>query len=144
VPVTLLLVANEPRTDCDPVVHRGAHRLEHLDREPQPLVERAAVLVSPPVVRRRQEFVDEVSVRGVHLDPVEPRIGRVPGTPREVLDHLVNLVRIDRLGGLHVVRDARRRPHGQPRPRRVIDAAVVGQLQEGQRAVFLNLLAHAP
>ena len=122
---------------------RGANRLEHLDREPEPVVERTAVLVGAAVVLGREELVDEIAVRGVDLDAVEARVGRVPGAATEVLDHLADLVALDRLRRLHVVRDARRRPHRQPRPGRVVHAAVVRELQERERAVLVDLLAHA-
>ena len=60
-----------------PSTDRGAHRLEHLDREAHAVVERAAVLVGAPVVLRREELVDQVAVRGVHLDAVEAGVGGV-------------------------------------------------------------------
>ena len=56
---------------------RGPHRLEHLDREAHAVLERAAVLVGAEVVLGREELVDEVAVRGVHLDAVEAGVGRV-------------------------------------------------------------------
>ena len=78
VPVARFLVADEPHADRDRRTDRGAHRLEHLDREPHAIVERAAVLVGAEVVLGREELVDEVAVRGVHLDAVEAGVGRVP------------------------------------------------------------------
>ena len=59
----------------------GAHRLDHLEREPHPALERAAVLVGPPVGQRREELVQQVAVRGVQLDDVEAG-GRAPAGPR--------------------------------------------------------------
>ena len=88
--------------------------------------------------------MDEVAVRGVHLDAVEAGVGRVARAAAEVLDDLADLVGLDRRRRLHVVRDARRRPHRQPRPRRVVHAAVVRELQERERAVLVDLLAHPP
>ena len=60
----------------------------------------------------------------------------------EVLDDLADLVRLDRLRRFHVIGDPRRRPHRQPRPGRVVHAAVVRELQERERAVLADLFAH--
>ena len=56
---------------------RRAHRLEHLDREAHPILERTAVLVGAEVVLGREELVDEIAVRGVDLDAVEAGVGGV-------------------------------------------------------------------
>jgi hypothetical protein len=53
---------------------RRAHRAEHLEREAQPVLQRAAVLVRAVVGQRRDERRQQVAVRGVQLDHVEARL----------------------------------------------------------------------
>ena len=50
----------------------GTHRGEHLQREAHAVLERAAVLVGALVRHRRDERRDQVAVRGVQFDHVEP------------------------------------------------------------------------
>jgi hypothetical protein len=49
----------------------GAHGVHDLDDQPDAVLERTAVTVGPLVRQRRQELVQQVAVRGVHLDDVE-------------------------------------------------------------------------
>src|SRR5207244_3177508 len=49
----------------------GAHRIEHLEREPQPVLEAAAVLIATHVGKRRDEAGEKVAVRAVQLEEVE-------------------------------------------------------------------------
>ena len=111
-----------------------AHRLEHLDAEAHAVLERAAVGVGPLVAARREELVDQVAVGAVDLDAVEAAGRRVARAAREVGDQLADLLDLERLRRLVVVRDRARRPGGQPRPGAVVDAAVVGELEERERA----------
>src|SRR5438876_135797 len=78
---------------------------------------------------------------GAYIDPVEAPVGGVTRAAAEVLDDLADLVPFDRPGRLHVVGDARSRPHRQARPRGMVHAAVVRELQERERALRLDLLA---
>ena len=70
--------------------------------------------------------------------PSNPPAAACACGPREVVDDLADLVRLERLGRLVVVRHVRRRPHRQLRPRAVVHAAVVGELEEGERAVLVH------
>jgi len=72
--------AHEQRTVVGP--HR-ADRVGDLDEQPGAVLERAAVLVGPRVRQRRQELVEQVPVRGVQLDDVEPCGQRAPGSRGE-------------------------------------------------------------
>ena len=111
-----------------------AHGLEHLGAEAHAVLERAAVRVGPVIAARREELVDQVAVAAVDLDAVEAAGLRVARAAREVGDQLADLARLERLRRLVVVRHRARRPGRQPRPGAVVDAAVVGELEEGQRA----------
>ena len=53
------LVARHANADDVIVADRGAHRLEHLEAEAQPVVERAAIAVAARVHRRRPELLDQ-------------------------------------------------------------------------------------
>src|SRR5581483_2318317 len=62
-------------TEADPddeiVADRGAHGVDDLDGEPQPVLERASVVVGAVVGGRAEELAGQVAVGGVDLDPVE-------------------------------------------------------------------------
>ena len=49
------------------------HRLEHLERKAQPVLDRAAILVRPPVRQRREKRRQQIPMRAMKLDHVEPR-----------------------------------------------------------------------
>ena len=51
----------------------AAHRLEHLQREAQAVLERAAVLVRAPVGERRDEAREQVAVGAMEFEHVEAR-----------------------------------------------------------------------
>ena len=142
--VALLLVADQPEPDGDAIADRGPHRRQHLDAEAHSVVEVAAVLVGAAVALRRQELVDQVAVGAVDLDAVESAGGGVGGRLREVLDDLGDLVALERLRRLVVVGDCGRRPHRQLRQRPVVDAAVVSELEERERAVLVDRRGDLP
>src|SRR5262245_25824246 len=60
-----------------------------------------------------------------------------------MLDELADLVGLERLRGLEVVGDPRRRPDGQLRPRAAVHPTVVGELEEGEGAVRADRRGHA-
>ena len=65
------LVGDDADADREVVAHPGADRAQHLAREARPALEIAAVCVVAGVVERRQELVQQVAVRHVHLDAIE-------------------------------------------------------------------------
>jgi hypothetical protein len=64
--------ARDPHHQRHAVRDRGAHRVDGLEQQPDPVVEGAAVGVVAPVGQRREELVEQVAVGGVDLDRVEP------------------------------------------------------------------------
>src|SRR5256714_1449762 len=70
--------------------------------------------------------------------PPTPAGGRMGGRPGEVLDRLADLVAPRRLGRLFVVGDGGRSPRRQLRPRAVVHAAVVRELEERDRTVLVD------
>jgi hypothetical protein len=92
-----------------------AHGVEHLEREAHPVLDRAAVLVSAPVGDRGNEAGEEIAVRHVELEHVEPGGDRQLGGARVVGHHPVHV------GARHLlrhlaVREVRDRRRGDERP----------------------------
>ena len=58
---------------------RVAHAARDLDREADAVLDAPAPAIRAPVGGRVQELVDEVAVRAVELDAVEPGFLRVSG-----------------------------------------------------------------
>ena len=59
----------------------SAHRVEHFEREPHPILERTAILVLAAIGQGREKLVQQVSVCAVELNRIEsqpcsPRSGR--------------------------------------------------------------------
>ena len=54
----------------------GAHRREHFERIAQAILEAAAILIGARVLERRDEAGEQISVRGMEFDHVEPCVGR--------------------------------------------------------------------
>ena len=69
-----LLVERHPHADDEVVTDRSTDRGDHLEREPDPVLQRTAVLVLAMVERRRQELVEQVPALGRDLDAVETRL----------------------------------------------------------------------
>ena len=78
----------------DPHAHRPVrgphrpHRGEDLQREAQPVLERAAVLVGAPVGQRRDERRQQVAVRAVQFEQVEAGVGRCAGRRRRTASRI--------------------------------------------------------
>ena len=138
----------DPDAD-DPVVARPpAHLSDHLAREAQPVLERAAVLVRALVVERREELVQQVAVRDVHLGAVEAALTRQLRAPTPPLDHLPDVLGLHRLRRLAVRRRLDRgRPPEDPevisRVARGIETEVV-ELGEDHRAVLVHRGSESP
>ncbi len=85
--------------------------VDHLAGEPEPVLERAAVVVVSLVVDGGEELVEEVAVCDVDLRAVEAPFPRVLCAARPPLDHRVDVLLLHRLRGLAVGgRLDRRRP----------------------------------
>ena len=115
-------------------------RLEDLDREAHPVVERAAVAVAALVDERRPELVDEVAV-GLELETVEAAL---PAAPRRLAERahdppdvgLLHLLGEAPVGGL-----ADRRGRDRRQPVAVVPdrpPAQVGELDHRRRAVRVH------
>src|SRR5690606_8501351 len=80
----------------------GADRVEDLEGEAQPVLERAAVLVGALVREGRDECAEEVAVGAVKLEPVEAGfLGHVGGAD-VVLEDLVHVAAVHLAGDLAV------------------------------------------
>lgn len=94
-PEALDLLEPVGRRDAQEQRHRlgngGAHRIHDLERQPRAVLERAAVLVGAMVRHGRQERVQQVAVRVVDLDEVEPGLHRAPRRRGEALTHLIDI-----------------------------------------------------
>ena len=51
-------------------------RAQHFEPEPRAVLEAAAILVAAPVLERRMKLRDEIAMRRVDLDAIEPRLPR--------------------------------------------------------------------
>jgi hypothetical protein len=60
-----------------------AHRVEHFERKTHAVVQRPAIGVSARVGQRRQELVQQITVRGMHFDGVETQPGGASRGVRE-------------------------------------------------------------
>jgi len=89
-------------TDDEVRPDASADLLDHLARETKAVLERAAVLVGSLVVERREELMQEVAVRNVHLGAVEAAFARELGRAPPPLDHLAHVLGLHRLRRLPV------------------------------------------
>jgi len=74
----------------------GAHRVEHLERKAQPVLEAAAVVVVAVVGQRRQELMQQVAVRGMDLDPLDAQPRGAAGGGHEGLAHARQALGVER------------------------------------------------
>ena len=138
----------DPDAD-DPVgADPASHLVDHLPSKAQAVLERAAVLVRALVVERREELVEEVAVRDVHLGAVEAALARELRRASPPLDHLADVLVLHRLRRLAVGRALhRRRPpeHAQivRGVARRVQAEVV-ELREDHRAVLVDGIGQPP
>ena len=92
-----------------------AHRLEHLKREAQPVLEAAAIFVGPHVGQRRQELVQQIAVRTVELDRSEIEPSSPDRRIGERLPHPIEPSPIEfNRRVLSIFERERRRRHGLP------------------------------
>src|SRR3984957_10377689 len=94
--------------------HR-AHRIEHFERIPHPVLQRSAIFVGALVGDRRQELVQQIAVRAMQLNGVDTQPA---GAPRGFDEGLANPlephdIEYERLQLAILVRDLRR-PHRLP------------------------------
>jgi hypothetical protein len=87
-----LLVERHPHADDEVVADSGPDGGDDLEREPQPILQGAAVLVRAVVPGRRQELVEQVPAVGRDLDAVQAAclaarsgLGEVPCDPFQVV-----------------------------------------------------------
>ena len=64
-----------------------AHRIEDFERKAHAVLEAAAILVIAPVGERRQKLVQQIAMRAVELDRVDPEPRRALRRRRERLAH---------------------------------------------------------
>ena len=74
----------EAHEDRHTLAGLGAHRANHVEQQPSPVLERSAPLVRALVAERGEELMQQVAVRGVHLEHIETGVEREPrrGRPR--------------------------------------------------------------
>jgi hypothetical protein len=139
-------VDREAHADGD-AVDLGTQVLQHLAGEPDPVLERAAVLVGALVVERIEEVDREGSVAGVEGQQVEPGVLG----PHEALDVLAAQGRDLPLGQgaavghvVDVVGDLGDDLAGRPRLGVLGDAAGVAQLDAGKGVVGVDGVGHLP
>ena len=58
-----------------------AHRLNHINEQPHPILDRTAISVGAPIGARINELVEQITVGGVDLDAVEFRLPAHFATP---------------------------------------------------------------
>src|SRR6185295_7553471 len=64
-PVRRPVRSGYPHRDRPVFRERGPDGIEHLEREPHPVLEASAVLIVPAIRQRREELVEQISVRAV-------------------------------------------------------------------------------
>ncbi len=137
--VGLLVVADEADAHGDTVADGIAHRRHDLHAEAHPVLERAAVRVGAVVELRREELVEQVPVRALDLDPVEPARDGVARAPDVVVDRLGDVARVHRPRRLHVIGRHRRCDRDLLRPVAQHHRPGVRELDEGVRPVLVHL-----
>ena len=130
----------------DAVVSDGfADDLERLEPEPRSVLQGAAVLVGALVVEGGEELQRQVAVAAVDVDDVESRRARLLGGKGPVGLDPPDVRLLHRLGHVDRVVVARELRGPDARPARLTGvsmAAAMRQLDAGERAVLVGLIAH--
>src|ERR1700722_444952 len=67
------------------------HGADDLRQQPDPVLKVAPILIPPMIAQRRKELMDQIPMRGVDLDHLEPCQHRTPGRGPEIIDHLADV-----------------------------------------------------
>ncbi len=124
--------------------HCGPHRAGDFRDQAQPAVDAAAVAVVPQIDAFRQKLVQQITVRAMDLDAIEPRFARTGGCLREAGHGGVDVLLRHRGGHGVIARPAIERhllalwPHG-----RRADGAAAVRVALRQRAGMHQLRDHA-
>ena len=87
--------------DAEPVAynagwpHGGTHGGEDLQGKAHAVLKTAAEFVLSPVAERRHELLQQIALRAVHLDAVEPGLHRMRGGGNKALDQVADLIARD-------------------------------------------------
>ena len=147
IPSRVELVRDDPDADHEVVADALAHGLEHLAGEAGAALEIAAVAVGARVVEGREELVQQIAVRHVHLDTVEAALDGDLGGIRPCIGELSDVGAGHLPGGVR----RRRRQHARRRIYRARSVGTVGirlrtvvvELDEDARAGLMDRVGHA-
>ena len=135
----------EANGDRAVVSHRRADLLQRLDPEARAVLERAAVGVGALVVERREELQRQIAVAAVDVDDVEARVPRELRRAHPVLADPLDVAELHRLRDderVVVARELRGPERRAARLAAVRVHAAVRELDAGERAVLVGLVAH--
>ena len=127
------------------VVDGLAQHLHQLHREAAPVLERSAVLVGALVVERIEEVVGQGGESAEDGQQVEPGLACLQRAFDMVALHDADLLPRHAAGARHsleLVGDLRGSPARHPALGVQAEAAAVGQLDPGERAVLVDAVAH--
>src|SRR5690606_22164405 len=84
-------LGREAQADLEVRAALGANAVDNLENDPRPVLKAAAVAICAVVEIWRQEFRQNIAVRAVNLDTVEPGGFRPAGSSDEVIAQLLDL-----------------------------------------------------
>ena len=84
------LVDAEPVPDHEAGPRGGANSSQDLERKPEPVLEAPAPLVGAAIAERRDELLDQVPLRTMHLDAIHAGLDAVHGAHDVRLDHFAH------------------------------------------------------